>query len=247
MKNSDVTAFERLFPTAAARTQYVQNLFTQIAPRYDLLNRVMSLGRDQYWRKLAIRKAQFPAGSQILDLGCGSGDMTASVLQQVPQSQVLGYDNCRDLLALGSQKTVFQKNSGRIRWLIGDGRFLPFRDHCFDGVVAAFSVRNIPNRPQLLPELFRVIRPGGKIVILDMVQPSQRFFRWIFKFHFQYIVPVLGKWLGSDPAAYRYLYPSIVNFYSTQELKNILYATGCTQVSVHEFMFRTVALGIGTK
>lgn len=225
------------------RVDHVKNMFAKIAPRYDLLNRIMSLGRDLSWRRIAVRRAGFTTGSFVIDLGVGSGDMAREVLTQVKDSTIVGYDNCPELMEIGKNKI----SSQQLIWVVGDGRSFPFQANCFQGLVAAFSIRNMPQRDQVFAEIYRVLKPGGKVVILDMVRPRNTLFKFIFRFQFKYIVPVLGRLLGSDPDAYSYLLPSIENFYTAIELADKLKSIGCTEVYSKDLMFKTVSLAIGIK
>lgn len=220
-------------------------MFARIAPRYDLMNRIMSLGMDLRWRRVAVRKAGLPAGSTVLDLGAGSGDVSRILLEHDPGYYVVSFDICPELIAYGRHK--FEAVSECSRWMAGDGRFLPFSAECFNGVFAAFSLRNMADLSQVFDEIKRVLRRGGKIVILDMTQPDHWFYKKIFNFHFKYIVPRLGKWLASDPEAYLYLMPSIKNFYKANELKEKLSELGFSKIQIKKIMFQIVTLCIGTK
>ncbi|MBN2092942.1 ubiquinone/menaquinone biosynthesis methyltransferase [candidate division KSB1 bacterium] len=243
-----ITKFsDKLFLNSEERIRTVKKMFAQIAPRYDLMNRLMSWGLDIVWRRTAIRSAQFQPGSRILDLGTGSGDMAAELSQKIADCTIFAYDNCPELLIIGRNRKEFQKFSNPVHWLIGDGRFLPFREKSFDGIVAAFSIRNMPDLPLVFHELYRATVPNGKIVILDMVQPTPKFYQFLFKFYFKWIVPIWGKFLGSHSEAYRYLYPSIKNFYSEKKIVEALKEIGCKQVISKKFIFQMVTLCIGIK
>jgi len=218
-------------------------MFSKIAPRYDSMNRIMSLGRDLSWRRRAVRLAEFKVGSRILDLGAGSGDMAEAVRNQVKNSAIVGFDYCLELLQIAKSKLI---NHG-VEWILGDGRFISFRDKSFDGVVAAFSIRNMPDLTVVFSEIHRVLKPGGKVVVLDMVKPVGFFFSAIFKFFFIYIIPLLGKLMGSHPDAYTYLLPSIENFYTANQLTDTLSNNGFTILKTKNLMLRTVSICIGQK
>lgn len=241
--------FQSLFKSSVpeTRAKVVKEMFSRIAHRYDFLNRVMSLGLDLRWRRKAIHSARFVPGSRILDLGIGTGDMAREVLRQVPESQIIGFDNCAELMLLGRQRSELQPAPEFIQWILGDGRRLPFADNSLDGVVAGFSVRNIPETLLVLSEVYRILKPGGKFVLLDMVEPAGGLNLWIFETHFKYIVPVLGRLFGSDPDAYAYLYTSIVNFYSSASMKQAYEKQGFKIVDSKDIMFRTVTICVGEK
>jgi len=220
-------------------------MFSRIATRYDTLNRVMSLGLDLRWRRNGIKRAMFLRGGRILDLGAGSGDVGIELLRNDPSVRVVSLDNCPELIDQGRRKMsteVFKSD-----WIAGDGRFLPFSDESFDGLFAAFSLRNMADLPTVFAEMKRVLRQGGKLVILDMSEPDVPICRQIFKFQFKYIIPRLGKWFASDHDAYLYLLPSITNFYKTDELKDELINFGFKQVQIYKFMFHIVGLCIAMK
>jgi len=250
MKNfTNPNSYEHLFKTSTTteRTRQVQELFSRIAGRYDLMNRMMSLGLDLRWRHVAIQQAKFKPDSRILDLGIGTGDMAVKLLQQVPNCRLVGIDNCRELMRLGQKKSRLKRASPAIQMVQGDGRFFPFDDNIFDGVVAGFSVRNIPDSPRVISEIYRVLVPGGKCVLLEMVPPDGKLNQILFKLYFKRLVPLLGKWFGSDVGAYAYLYPSITNFLNSDQIKQALQAEGFTSVRVQNFMFRIVTLCIAEK
>jgi demethylmenaquinone methyltransferase/2-methoxy-6-polyprenyl-1,4-benzoquinol methylase len=241
--------FQSLFKTShpEERAKVVRKMFARIARRYDFLNRVMSLGQDLRWRRQAIRNAQFLPGSLILDLGIGTGDMAREVLQSVPGSRVVGFDNCVELMELGQQRAEMQPAPNYFNWILGDGRHLPFAENTFDGVVAGFSVRNIPETPSVVAEVYRILKPGGKFILLDMVAPIGKFNHWIFETHFKFFVPVLGRLFGSDPDAYTYLYTSIVNFYSSAKMRKVFENQGLKIIKSRDVMFRTVMICVGIK
>lgn len=246
---TQANSFQSLFKSSQAdqRAKVVQRMFSRIARRYDLLNRVMSLGQDLRWRRQAIQQAQFAPGSRILDLGIGTGDMARLILENSQPSQVIGFDNCLELMHLGQRRNAQPVTPDSLRWVLGDGRRLPFADNVFDGVVAGFSVRNIPETPAVLAEVYRILKPGGKFVLLDMVAPSGKINNWIFQTHFKYFVPVLGRLFGSDPDAYAYLHTSIINFYSSVRLRQAFEDHGFHTVRALDVMFKTVTICTGTK
>jgi demethylmenaquinone methyltransferase/2-methoxy-6-polyprenyl-1,4-benzoquinol methylase len=227
---------------SSEKTATVRKMFSDIAPRYDFMNRVLSLGRDLYWRRVAVRDADFDRNDIILDLGAGTGDVAREIIRNDRYQKIYGMDICEDLILHGRRKREFQNKNGTLLWIIGDGRYLPFENDSLDGIIAAFSIRNMANLPGVFSEIRRTLKTGGKLRILDMVQPGNGLFRWIFRLHFRYIVPVLGRLMGSEPGAYEYLLPSIENFNSAESLKTTFIDMGFKEVRVRKFMLNTVAL-----
>jgi demethylmenaquinone methyltransferase/2-methoxy-6-polyprenyl-1,4-benzoquinol methylase len=249
LKLKNLHDFEILFRFAKPheRTAYVNQLFARIAPKYDYMNRLMSLGQDLTWRRKAIKKAAFEPDSTILDLGVGSGDMSKMLLEEVPGVNVVGFDICEELIAEGRRKPALQSQSNPIQWLIGDGRMLPFADHRFDGIVAGFSIRNIPELPKVFREMYRVVKPGGKIVLLDMVEPENPVLRALFKTYFKYIIPPVAQYFATDPEAYCYLYPSIVNFHTAAKIRQSFIELACKEVESEDLMLQMVTICVAQK
>ncbi|MBN2011769.1 ubiquinone/menaquinone biosynthesis methyltransferase [candidate division KSB1 bacterium] len=229
--------------TSSEKTSYVQRMFARIAPRYDFLNHVMSLGLDIGWRRKAVKLAKFPNSARIIDLGAGTGDFAREVIKQHPDCHMIGLDNCQELMHIGQHKHGLES----MDWLLAHGQKLPIADSSVDGVIAGFSIRNMANVPNVFQEINRVIRPGGVFVILEMVRPTNLISYKIFYYHFKYIVPRLGRLLGSDPDAYEYLLPSIEHFYSTEKIKSTLLEQKFGRVWFRRYMFQSVALCVGTK
>jgi len=219
----------------------VLRIFTGAAARYDLVNRVISLGRDLSWRRFMAQNASFPPGSLVLDLGSGTGDMAREVLQSSPLSRVVGVDNCPALLARARRKRGLE----RARWIFGDALHLPFAAGSFDGVTASFALRNVADAPGALGEIHRILRAGGKIAVLDIVRSDPASPAVFSGIHFRRIIPVLGRLIGSDPEAYSYLPHSIEAFYSARELRDELRERGFTELLFKELMFGRVAVFIG--
>jgi demethylmenaquinone methyltransferase / 2-methoxy-6-polyprenyl-1,4-benzoquinol methylase len=215
-------------------------MFSLAAPRYDRMNRIISMGRDRVWRRRAARLAGFPPGGRILDLGTGTGDMVREVLRRDPGSAVYGADNCPAMLRHAMNRGGLE----RARLVIADGGMLPFRAGTFDGAAAAFIIRNLPDASAALSELRRVMRRGGRLALLDMVRPEGLLGGAVFRLHVRRIVPVLGRYLGSDPEAYAYLPRSIESFYSAEELRAALPEHGFDVVHFREVMCRTGLLCI---
>ena len=186
-------------------------MFDRIAPRYDLLNTVMSLGLHRYWRKVAIRHLLSGGGRNFLDIGCGTGDVAVAIPRQEPAARVTGIDPSAGMLALATAKVRQAGLADRVILKVGDATALPFPDASFDGIVCAFCLRNIANRRTALAEMRRVLRPGGKLAILELTAPRNRLLKGIHNLYTRKIIPLMG-WILSQKNAYQYLADSIDHF-----------------------------------
>ncbi len=244
---SEKNPFAGRFETSEEKKKYVLNLFSSIPNHYDHMNRVMSLGLDMGWRRKSIRLANFKKDGLLLDLATGTGDMILAAEQFLPTAKIVGLDFCEPLMRLAQEKVNGKFKQQQVSWIQGDALKLPFADHSFDGAFTAFALRNVINVKQLFSELYRVIRPSGKVVSLEMVRQSNRARRKIFSFYFSQIIPRLGSWLTSYPDAYSYLPLSIENFYTVDELSELISSIGWSNVQHFPLMFQNVAIHVGEK
>jgi demethylmenaquinone methyltransferase/2-methoxy-6-polyprenyl-1,4-benzoquinol methylase len=238
--NSDVT-----FKSAEEKRAYVNNMFSRIARRYDLMNRIMTGGQDIRWRKLLIRAANLPAeGGRLLDIATGTGDIAFEALRQHPNLKlVVGADFTLPMIYVGQGRA-----RGRpIRWTTADTLCLPFPNNSFDAVVSGFLLRNVIDVFAALVEQTRVCRPGGRIVILEIPRPADNLFGQLFRFYFHRIVPVGGRIISGQGDAYKYLPASADAFLRPEELKVEMERAGLSRVSYRMLMFGAVALHIGEK
>lgn len=186
-------------------------MFDRIAPRYDLLNRLLSLGRDRYWRRRAIDALAAHGNGHFLDLGCGTGDMTLDLLRRHPAAIVTGIDLSSSMLSLADAKARRAGLHPRATFQVGDAAALPFPPETFDGIVCAFCFRNLAHRAGALGEMRRVLRPAARLVILELTPPADPLMRPVHWLYTRRIVPLLGAFLSLD-SAYRYLAESIDHF-----------------------------------
>ncbi len=186
-------------------------MFDQIAPRYDLLNRLMSLGMDRYWRRRAIEALSASGQGRFLDIGCGTGDVTLDLLRRYPDPVVTGIDLSQPMLNLAVAKARRAGLNARATFQVGDATALAFGPEIFDGIVCAFCFRNIAQHAAALGEMRRVLRPGGRLAILELTPPSNRLMRPVHWLYTHRLVPLLGRCLSLG-GAYRYLAESIDHF-----------------------------------
>jgi demethylmenaquinone methyltransferase/2-methoxy-6-polyprenyl-1,4-benzoquinol methylase len=234
----------------------VREMFSRIAPRYDFLNHLLSLSLDRVWRRRTARR--FAAvlarpDARALDLCCGTGDLTFALERQGSASdaarhsgaRVFGSDFALPMLDRARSKAVASAQSGT--FLASDALSLPFAAESFDLVTAAFGFRNLANYDRGLREVFRVLRPGGQIGILEFSDPREGFAAGAFRFYFRNILPRIGGAISGSPEAYSYLPGSVANFPSPVELSNWMEKVGFSDVQYELWNFGSVALHRGTK
>jgi len=219
-------------------------MFDAIAPRYDLLNRLMSLGLDTRWRRRAVKALRAPSGAQILDVAAGTLDVSLDVLNLVPGSRVTALDPSREMLAQGVKKVEAAGLEERMTTVVGDGCALPFADACFDGAVVSFGIRNIPDRTQALREMVRVCRPGSRVVILELTEPRKGWLAPLARVHVHQIVPRLGALL-SGHREYRYLQQSIAAFPPPEQFLAMMQTAGLRTVRSERLSLGAVHLFVG--
>ena len=223
----------------APHTLSEQNLqiranFDAIAPRYDLTNRVISLGLDLHWRRVAVRQlAGLPAGSVVLDLACGTCDMALELLRQRRAARVVGADLSRTMLRLASRKLRARNGTAarRVALVNAPAEALPFADASFDGAVIAFGIRNVPDFRAGLREMLRVLRPGGRVCILEFSTPPSRLLWKVYNYYFFNVLPRIGGWITGRPAAYEYLTDSVSHFPGDASFRGAMEEAGFAAVS----------------
>ena len=227
----------------SARARYVQEMFSRIAPRYDLMNSLMTVGQDVAWRREVIRRARLDPGSLLLDLGAGTGDLAAAAMQQCPSCQVVAADFTLPMMMVGQQRYP----SPSLDWSAADAGRLPFTDGTFDAAVSGFLLRNVPDVARALAEQHRVLKPGGRIVVLDTSPPANNLLAPAVRFHLHTIIPTLGKLVTGHSEAYQYLPDSTEGFLSAERLAARMLDAGFRQVGFARRMFGTIAIHWGTK
>jgi demethylmenaquinone methyltransferase/2-methoxy-6-polyprenyl-1,4-benzoquinol methylase len=230
----------------AEKAARVRAMFAGIAPRYDLMNRLMTGGRDRAWRRAAARAADPPPGSLALDLATGTGDLALALLAQTRVRAVVGVDFVEGMLRLGRAKLAAQ-GERRVALLAGDALRLPFADASFGCVASAFLLRNLADLRAGLAEMRRVTAPGGTVAALEITQPALPGWREIFRLYFHHVVPAVGALVAGDRAAYTYLPRSVDRFVTPAELARLMAAVGLADVRVRRVGLGTVTIHVGRR
>lgn len=212
-----------------SKKKQVTQMFDGISTNYDFLNRMISLGIDIKWRKRVVKLLIDKKPETILDIATGTGDL-AIALVETKATKIVGLDISPGMLSVGKEKVKEQKLDHTIEMVIGDSEALNYEDHTFDAVTVAFGVRNFENLTVGLSEIFRVLKPGGTLVVLETAVPTKFPFKQGYQFHTQVIVPLMGKLFTRDRAAYKYLSNSAAVFPHGKDFNNILEKTGFIKV-----------------
>jgi demethylmenaquinone methyltransferase/2-methoxy-6-polyprenyl-1,4-benzoquinol methylase len=242
-------------------------MFSRIAPRYDTMNRLMTFGFDRAWRRYTVREAlgrsqgdalmEGQRQIQVLDVATGTGDLALELLRQEPTLHVTGLDMVPQMLAIAQSKAKTslprpalapgREPLGGLGLVLGDALHLPFPDAAFDVVVTGFALRNVLDIPAAFCEMARVTRPGGHVACLEISRPRLPVFRQLFAVYFYRLVPVLGRLIAGEGAAYRYLPHSLSAFLTPDEIVSVMRGSGWREVRYRRLMLGTVAVHVGVR
>jgi len=225
----------------------IQSMFTAIAPRYDFLNRLLSIGQDKFWRKVAIDKLAPQPNDRILDIATGTGDVLLEIASRNKSVRIFGIDFSRGMLELGRIKINKKGYDQAVSFQIGSGECLPFADGSFDGAVCAFGIRNFSDIKLGLIEFYRILKPGGRAIILEFSMPSNPLFSHFFSFYFKMILPKLGGLVSRHATAYSYLPKSVANFPDQKQFVGWIEEAGFKNVSFEELSYGIVSIHYGYK
>lgn len=226
---------------------FIKDMFDRIAPRYDFLNRLLSLRQDIVWRTRMVQAASLQKDSRILDVACGTCDVALEINSHLNgQSQIFGLDFSFGMLRLGKQKLI-KKNKKKIALLNADALHLPFKHQIFDAVFIAFGIRNIMNRPKAITEFFNALKSGGRLAVLELTTPEKGILRSLYLLYFQRILPLIGSFFSKDNTAYAYLPDSVLKFPPPVEFSKIMKEAGFENIRFKQMTLGIVTLFVGTK
>lgn len=234
-------------PSPDRRQQLVQNIFNRIATRYDFLNRVISFHLDTLWRKKAVQAPALGGSAIVLDLGSGTGDLALTAAKEIKQGRIVGLDFSLEMLRLAQEKKRRTPEGDRTFFVLGSALVPPFKEEAFDAVMTAFVLRNIADLKLFFRQAYRLLRPGGKLVSLDMFPPSRFPFSFFYSFYFYRLVPWIGALLAHDRGAYQYLSDSVRTFDPPETIAELIRQTGFEEIRIEKFMSGAVCLHLGEK
>lgn len=229
-----------------AKKQYVEAMFNDIAPEYDKLNHVLSVNVDKYWRHAAFKrltkivtgvKGGKSEGVKVLDVACGTGDSSIELARLMPEAQITGADISEGMMAVGRKKISNLGMDDRMKLQLADSEAMPFEDNTFDAVTAAFGVRNFEHLEKGLTEMLRVLKPGGRLCILELSVPSNAVIRWFYLLYFKRILPVIGGMVSGNKSAYEYLPASVIRFPKPTEVVAMLTKIGYAEAKSKSLTF----------
>ena len=227
---------------------HVQSVFAAIARRYDLLNTVLSFNQDRYWRRFAIRQTRLANGGNALDVCCGTGMMVIAEAEIVgPNGHVTGLDFSPPMLAVAAENIAKTSYSDRIELMEGNAMALPFADDTFDCATIAFGLRNVPDILQTVAEMRRVVRPGGRVVSLELAKPSAPVFKQLYYLYFEHLLPLLGKLGVGREGPYRWLPESLKAYPHQKEIRDLFERTGLKDAHFFELTGGITAVHVGIK
>lgn len=229
------------------KQEYVHEVFMTIASHYDWLNTALSFNQDKYWRRFTVRQAGLKAGATTLDVACGTGMLALEQAKIMKNGKIVGFDFCENMLAKAQENISSTPYRDLIELRRGNAMNLPFDDNTFDAVTVGFGLRNMPDYRQVIHEMVRVVKPGGRVVSLELAKPSFPVFKQLYYWYFERILPALGRWGIGQDGPYRWL-PESLKLYPHQKVitEDFIHA-GLSDTVCHELTGGIVAVHAGTK
>jgi demethylmenaquinone methyltransferase / 2-methoxy-6-polyprenyl-1,4-benzoquinol methylase len=222
------------------KAELVLHHFDTVAPRYDFMNTLLSLSLHHQWKRTAVRMMKLKAGDRVIDVCGGTADLSLLAARIIgPTGRVVLYDINRAMMALSKPKVAAASLKDRIRYALGNAEELSFIDESFDAAMVGFGIRNLTNMTNGFKEMYRVLKPGGRLMCLEFSQPTSPLFKWLYDFYSFHIMPLAGKVLAGSRQAYTYLPESIRTFATPQQLTAIL-----KEIGFHQVTYRKLTNGI---
>ena len=228
-------------------TEKVRGVFSHIAGRYDVMNSIISMGLHHSWRRRTVAEASLTPGCTVLDIAAGTGDLALALARTGVPARVVATDFVSEMLDIGRLKAADYRGTAQLTFELQDGQALTYSDASFDVVTVSFGIRNMPDRAAAFREAWRVLKDGGRYLILEFTAPRNALFRPLFRFYTGSIVPLLGQIVARDRASYQYLNDSIMQFPAPESLAAELRAAGFTEVRWVPMLFGAVNLHVSTK
>lgn len=227
---------------------FIKEMFNTIAPRYDFINRLLSLRRDIYWRREMAKALEVPKGGRILDVACGTGDVMVELIRQKKAgAHLVGIDFAPEMLGVARQKLNALPASGKTHLIAGNGLSLPFLPQSFDAMTIAFGIRNIMDRKAALQAFYEHLTPGGSLAVLELATPRQRILKFLYFAYFERILPAIGGFLSSNRMAYRYLPASVIRFPEPEKFAGLMKSAGFKDIRWRRLTLGLATLHIGIK
>ena len=225
----------------------ISGMFDRIAPRYDLLNRTLSVGLDQVWRRRAVSELRLGAGARVIDVCAGTADVALAIVARHRDASVVGVDFSAAMLAIGGQKVQAAGEGARIRLVRGDAARIPVQDATCDAATIAFGIRNVAEPERALAELARVLRPGATLAILEFGQPKIPGIRTLYLWYFRYLLPLIGRLVSKHQSAYSYLPASVGAFPPPAEFARTIERHGFVSVQAVPLTLGIVYLYVASR
>jgi demethylmenaquinone methyltransferase/2-methoxy-6-polyprenyl-1,4-benzoquinol methylase len=230
-----------------SKEERVHHVFEKIYHKYDIMNSIISFQRHKVWRKDVMKRMNVQPGDSALDVCCGTGDWSFALSNTVGKDgKIVGLDFSENMLSVGIAKKE-ERNVDQLEFIHGNAMRLPFDDHTFDYATIGFGLRNVPDYIQVLKEMRRVVKPGGKVVCLETSQPTLFGFRQLYYFYFRFIMPIIGKLLAKSYDEYAWLHESAKDFPGKEELKDMFTSVGLSNVQVKSYTGGVAAMHMGEK
>jgi demethylmenaquinone methyltransferase / 2-methoxy-6-polyprenyl-1,4-benzoquinol methylase len=248
MANDGLEIIMKYHDSSESKSQYIHDLFNKIALRYDLMNRIMSFGLDGHWRSIVVKKSEIKSDSTGLDICCGTGMLSIALAKfSGIHGQITALDFSENMLVIAKQNALKSGTKDMISFIQADATHLPFPNSIFDYVTVAWGLRNVSHLNTTISEMVRVVRPGGKIVSIEMGQPVLPIFRELYWFLFRYIIPKIGNLITGNKQAYQYLHDSSAVFIGQQQLSDKFRKSGLIDVSITNLLAGAIAIVEGRK